>query len=133
MVAVIGERDVASRSKRQRPSERRTPLPWMRHLYEKYFSYRRRYVDYILKEAPQRAVLAVVSEIARLAFVGAGAGLCAFIFGALLAGLPAGTGWRWLTFVGALGLAALLAALLGMLGAIVALRDLGRVQEQLRR
>jgi energy-coupling factor transporter transmembrane protein EcfT len=105
----------------------------MRHLYEKYFSYRRRYVDYILKEAPQRARLAVMSEIARLGFVAAGAGLCAFIFGALLAGLPQGTGWRWLTFIGALALAAALSAALGVAGATVALFDLGRVEEQSRR
>lgn len=102
----------------------------MRHLYEKYFSYRRRYVDYILKEAPQRAVLAVVSEIARLAFVGAGAGLCAFVFGALLAGLPRGADWRPLICIIALGLVAALAALLGLAGALVALRDLRRVQEE---
>jgi MFS family permease len=105
----------------------------MRHLYQKYFSYRRRYVDYILKEAPQRARLAVVSEIARLGFMAAGAGLCAFIFGALLAGLPEGTGWRWPVFIGALGLGAVLAAALGLVGAVVALRDLGRVEEQSRR
>ncbi len=105
----------------------------MRQLFDKYFSYRRRYVDYILKEAPQRAVLAVVSEITRLAFVGAGAGLCAFVFGALLAGLPQAAGWRWLTFIGTLGLVALVITALGTAGAIVALRDLGRVQEESRR
>jgi hypothetical protein len=42
------------------------------HLVEKYFRYRRRYVDYMLIEAPQRALLAVLTEIARLAFVSIG-------------------------------------------------------------
>ncbi|MBD5655466.1 MAG: hypothetical protein IAI50_09875, partial [Candidatus Eremiobacteraeota bacterium] len=56
------------------------------HVLDKYFAYRRRYVDHILREAPHRASLAVLSELARLAFAIAANGLCAAIFWLLAAG-----------------------------------------------
>ncbi len=49
------------------------------HFLEKYFGYRRLYVAYVLREAPERASLAVLSEIARLSFMIAGNLLCATI------------------------------------------------------
>ncbi len=62
------------------------------HFLDKYFAYRRRYVDYIAREAPARAQLAVLSEIARLAFMIAGNLLCAAIFWVLTAGAVARAG-----------------------------------------
>ena len=59
------------------------------HFLEKYFAYRHRYVAHILREAPQRGALAVVSEIARLGFMILGCALCALIFWLLTAGAVA--------------------------------------------
>jgi len=56
------------------------------HFIEKYFAYRRRYVDHIAREAPQRASLANLSELARLSFMVAGNVLCALILWALALG-----------------------------------------------
>ncbi|GAC1300053.1 MAG: hypothetical protein NVSMB19_05870 [Vulcanimicrobiaceae bacterium] len=56
------------------------------HFLDKYFAYRRRYVDSVTARAPQRRSWAVASEIARLAFVIFGNVLCATIFGALTLG-----------------------------------------------
>lgn len=53
------------------------------HFLDKYFAYRRRYVDEVTARAPHRRSWAVASEIARLAFVILGSALCALIFGAL--------------------------------------------------
>jgi len=55
------------------------------HFLDKYFGYRRRYVDHIVSEAPRRASLAVLSEIARLGFSIAANALCAVILWALAA------------------------------------------------
>ncbi|GAC1303241.1 MAG: hypothetical protein NVS2B3_09950 [Vulcanimicrobiaceae bacterium] len=56
------------------------------HFIDKYFAYRRRYVDEVAARAPHRRAWAVASEIARLAFVIFGCLLCALIFGALTLG-----------------------------------------------
>lgn len=53
------------------------------HFLDKYFAYRRRYVDEVTRRAPQRHAWAVASEIARLSFVIFGNVLCAGIFGLL--------------------------------------------------
>ena len=53
------------------------------HFLDKYFSYRRRYVDEVAARAPHRRPWAVASEIARLGFVIFGNVLCILIFGAL--------------------------------------------------
>jgi hypothetical protein len=62
------------------------------HFLEKYFAYRQRYVAHIAREAPHRARLAIVSEIARLGFMIAGCALCAAIFWLLTAGAAARAG-----------------------------------------
>jgi hypothetical protein len=56
------------------------------HFLEKYFAYRQRYVAHIAHAAPQRARLAIASEIARLGFMIVGCALCAAIFWLLTAG-----------------------------------------------
>ncbi len=82
------------------------------HFLDKYFDYRRRYVDYIVAEAPARARLANLSEIARLAFMIAGNVLCAAIF--------------WLLVGGALGVVFGLLALVPTSFALLALAGIGR-------
>jgi hypothetical protein len=99
------------------------------HFLDKYFGYRRRYVDHIAREAPRRASLAVLSEIARLGFSIAGNALFAVIFGVLAAGAFARAGGLgvW-PFAFAL-LAALPAAFgtLACVGLARAVADRGRV------
>jgi hypothetical protein len=99
------------------------------HLVEKYFRYRRRYVDHILNEAPQRALLAVVSEVARLAFVATGSTLCALILWFLTLGaLTKPSGWSaWSIPFAALAAFATLAAAGALRGALTALFDRPRV------
>jgi hypothetical protein len=97
---------------------------------DKYFSYRTRYVNYILKEAPERANLAVLSEIARLSFVIAGSLFCAFILWLLSAGAYARSGFAGWTVPS--GLCAALATGMGLLALralLAALADRGRVRE----
>ena len=99
------------------------------HLIEKYFCYRRRYVDHILSEAPQRALLAVLAEVARLTFVASGSALCALIlwlltFGALTP--PAGPS-LWSIAFAALAAFATLATIGALRGIAMALRDRPRV------
>lgn len=53
------------------------------HFLDKYFAYRRRYVEGVAERAPHRRMWAVVSEIARLGFMIFGNVLCALIFWAL--------------------------------------------------
>lgn len=53
------------------------------HFLDKYFAYRRKYVDSVTERAPNRREWAVVSEIARLGFMIFGNVLCALIFWAL--------------------------------------------------
>jgi hypothetical protein len=53
--------------------------PFREHFLDKYFGYRRRYVEAIAAIAPERRSLAVTSELARLAFSIFGNALCAAI------------------------------------------------------
>jgi len=53
------------------------------HFLDKYFAYRKRYVEGVAERAPHRRMWAVVSEIARLGFMVAGNLLCALIFWSL--------------------------------------------------
>ena len=99
------------------------------HLIEKYFRYRRRYVDHIVSEAPERALLAVLSEVARLAFVATGSALCALILWLLTVGaLTRPAGWSaWSIPFAALAILATLAVLGALGGIVTALRDRPRV------
>ncbi len=103
-------------------------------VFEKYFGYRRRYVEHILREAPQRAVLAVLSEAARLGFMIAGNALCALIlwalaFGAYAQRAPIG----WAVLFSMLALLPTTFALLAAAGFGRALGDRARVEEGARR
>ena len=95
------------------------------HVLDKYFAYRRRYVEHIEREAPQRASLAVLSELARLGFSIAGNALCALIFWALASGaFGRGGGFGlWPVFFGVLALVPTAFGLLAMAGFAEALVD----------
>jgi hypothetical protein len=99
------------------------------HFLDKYFAYRRRYVDYIAREAPARAGLAVLSEIARLAFSVAGNLLCATIFWVLAAGAVARAGGFgvWPVVFGLLALVPTAFACLALGGIVTAVRDRARI------
>ena len=100
------------------------------HFLDKYFAYRRRYVDYIAREAPERAQLAVLSEIARLAFMIAGNLLCAAIFWVLTAGATARAGGfaTWPFVFACLALLPTAFALLAARGLATAVADRRRVR-----
>jgi hypothetical protein len=101
------------------------------HFLDKYFDYRRRYVDYIVAEAPARARLANLSEIARLGFMIAGNVLCACLLWLLVAGAAARPGAAVLTIVFVLlALMPTAFALLALRGIARAFADRGRVQER---
>lgn len=101
------------------------------HFLDKYFAYRRRYVDHIVREAPERASLAVASEVARLGFQVAGCALCALIFWLLTAGAAARGSAPTLFVVFALcALVPTLLLLLSLGGIAAAVRDRGRVKER---
>jgi len=89
------------------------------HFLDKYFAYRRRYVEGVAERAPHRRTWAVFSEIARLGFMIAGNALCALIFWALTAGAFGRSG------LGILPLTFLVLALLPTLFAALATRGLG--------
>ena len=102
------------------------------HFIDKYFGYRRRYVDYIAARAPRRASLAVLSEIARLGFMIVGNVLCAGIFWLLTAG-AAGRGAAVLGVVFALcALLPTVFAALALRGLVTAARDRGRIAAHAR-
>ena len=105
------------------------------HFLDKYFDYRRRYVDYIAREAPERAVLANLSEIARLGFMISGNVLCAAILWLLVAGAAnRGSGARvWIAVFAALALLPTAFAALASRGLVRAVRDRRAVQERTRR
>jgi len=92
------------------------------HFLDKYFAYRRRYVEGVAERAPHRRMWAVVSEIARLGFVVFGNVLCALIFWALTFAAfgRIGLGLLPLTFLTLASVPSLFAglALRGMFGAI---------------
>ncbi len=100
------------------------------HFLDKYFAYRRRYVAHIERVAPQRGSLAVLSEIARLAFMIAGNLLCAIILWALAAGAVARTGGfgLWPVVFGLCALAPTLFIVLSAAGLCAALGDRRRVR-----
>jgi hypothetical protein len=102
------------------------------HFLEKYFAYRRRYVDHILRQAPERARLANLSEMARLAFVAVGSALVGLIFALLTAGaaVRAGSGAWWTPVFALLAIAAAAATVGGLAGIVTAARDRARVSSQ---
>jgi hypothetical protein len=67
------------------PAEIRRMLAFRDHFLDKYFGYRRRYVEAVAAIAPERRSLAVASEVARLAFSIVANALCAGIFWLLFA------------------------------------------------
>jgi hypothetical protein len=98
--------------------------PFKAHFLDKYFAYRRRYVDYVAREAPRRARLAVLSEIARLSFVAAGSALCGLIFGTLAVTAAARVGFgAWPVVFGLCSLAAAVFVTLALCGVASAVRD----------
>lgn len=90
------------------------------HFLDKYFGYRRRYVEAVAALAPDRRSLAVASELARLGFSFAGSALCAGILWLLCWGSLARGGGIGVWPV-ASGLLALLSTVFGLL----ALRAMG--------
>ncbi len=100
------------------------------HFLDKYFSYRRRYVAHIVREAPRRGSLAVLSEIARLAFMIAGNLLCALILWALTAGAAARAGGFgvWPVIFGSCALVPTVFVVLAAAGLSNAVRDRSRVR-----
>lgn len=102
------------------------------HFLDKYFGYRRRYVDHIVLEAPERAPLAVLSELTRLAFEVAGNVLCAAILWVLAAGAAGRAGGLggWPLLFGAMACVPTAFAVMSAAGFAAALRDRRRVQER---
>jgi hypothetical protein len=100
------------------------------HFLQKYFAYRHRYVAYIVREAPQRATLAVASEIARLGFMIFGCVLCAAIFWLLTAGAAGRAGGigPWPLVFGLCALLPTVFAVLSLSGLATALRALRGVR-----
>lgn len=104
------------------------------HFLDKYFAYRRRYVDHILREAPQRAALAVAAEIARLGFQAIGSALCALIFWLLTAGAAVRTNAAmWVVVFALCALVPTVFLVLSLGGIVAALRDRRRVKERTSR
>ena len=102
------------------------------HVLDKYFAYRRRYVDHIVREAPNRASLAVLSEMARLGFQIAGTFLIAAIFWLLTAGAVTranGVG-VWPVVFALCAFVPTLFLALSLAGLVAAARDLDRVRAQ---
>ncbi|MDQ2909174.1 MAG: hypothetical protein M3R44_07480 [Candidatus Eremiobacteraeota bacterium] len=99
------------------------------HVLDKYFGYRRLYVAHIERAAPQRGSLAVLSEIARLAFMIVGNALCALIFWVLTVSAAARAGGfgPWPVVFGICALLPTLFAVLSLTGLANAVRDRGRV------
>jgi hypothetical protein len=103
------------------------------HFLDKYFGYRKLYVDYIAREAPARASLAVLSEIARLSFMLAGNAFCAAILGVLCAGAFARDGIAlWPVVFLLIALLPACFALLTLRGLCAALGERGRFSGRAR-
>jgi hypothetical protein len=101
--------------------------------FDRYFGYRRLYVDAILERAPRRAVLAVVSELARLGFAVTSCALIAAIAWALTAGAfgrARGALWGVVFAIAALGVTLL--GLRAFVGVVQAASDMGRVRRLVR-
>ncbi len=103
--------------------------PLRQHFFDKYFGYRRRYVAHIEREAPRRGSLAVLSEIARLAFMIVGNALCALIFWVLTANAVARAGGfgPWPIVFGICALLPTVFVALSLGGLSEAVHDRGRV------
>jgi hypothetical protein len=105
------------------------------HFLDKYFGYRRRYVDHFLTAAPDRAQLARASEVVRLGFSTFGSALCATIFWALFVASTSRAGGPFavgpLTFL-VCALVPTAFALLAVRGAVEAYRDRERIEAALR-
>lgn len=101
------------------------------HFLDRYFAYRRRYVEAVAARAPHRRAWAVVSEIARLGFVIFGSVLCASIFWILTYASFSrdGLGARSLTFFALAALPTIFAAL-ATRGLATALRERAALQER---
>jgi len=104
------------------------------HFLDKYFGYRRRYVDYITREAPRHGSLAVASEIARLAFMIAGNLFCAAILWLLCVGAIARAGGfgTWPVVFALCALVPTIFAGLALRGLARAIADRRRVRERTR-
>ncbi len=102
------------------------------HFLDKYFDYRRRYVDYIVAEAPARASLANLSEIARLGFMILGNVFCAAILWLLVAGAVGRAGGIgvWAIVFGLLALLPSGFAVLALRGIVRAALDHSAVHER---
>jgi hypothetical protein len=125
----LGRRGACLGGKRTARGEDVVVSAFREHFLDKYFAYRRRYVDYILGCAPNRGVLANLSEVVRLGFTLTGSLLIAAIlwFLTVLSASRAPLG----TVVYALmALAATAAAAGAVAGIVTALRDRRRVQER---
>jgi hypothetical protein len=97
------------------------------HFLDKYFGYRRRYVEAVAALAPERRSLAVASELARLGFSVAGNALCAAILWLLFWGAlerPAG-GWILPVVFAVLALLPTAFGLLALRAMFAALADRG--------
>ena len=99
------------------------------HFLDKYFAYRRRYVDYILTEAPNRGGLANLSEVVRLAFTLTGSLLIGVIVWTITV-LSLSRPTLGTAVYALMSLAATAAAAAAALGIVAALRDRRRVEER---
>jgi len=96
----------------------------VKHLDQKYFSYRGNKVAAAAARYPDRAAILLASEYLRLGFVGVGAFLCAAIFGVLAWTAASRVGafeWRTITF-----------GVLALMAVVVVCRIAGAFLEALR-
>jgi hypothetical protein len=95
------------------------------HFLDKYFGYRSRYVAAVAELAPDRRSLAVLSEIARLAFSFTGSAVVAAIFWLLVSGASAREGGigLWTVVFATLALAATALGFLAARGVLAAFAD----------
>jgi hypothetical protein len=101
-----------------------------KHFLDRYFGYRRLYVDAILERAPRRATLAVASEMARLSFVIVGCALTGLILWLLTAGAAARAGGLrgWVLVFAACAAAPTILGILSVVGVARAVADFLRVR-----
>ncbi|MBC5809416.1 MAG: hypothetical protein GIW95_00945 [Candidatus Eremiobacteraeota bacterium] len=93
------------------------------HFFQKYFAYRRRYVEHIEREAPHRAHLAASSEVARLLFLAVASLLNALILWLLFLGTLANGISGWALFSGLAAAVMTVSAIAGLAGARDAWRE----------
>lgn len=99
--------------------------PFREHFLDKYFGYRRRYVEAVAAIAPGRRGLAVASEVARLAFAIFANALCATILWALFAGslVRSGGSFAWPIVFGLLAALPTFFGLLSLRAIVTAMSD----------